>query len=133
MIFDREREGGHEGCQRSQRFRDSLKPEKKRDTEFPEDSESRYRYADCSLKHCFADSARISQVGRELVYPDEEVWDSRVRVQNFLTEDTGRGHSLGSEIEGWFATVERPSSVGPPVSVCGTEDRRVILGARMGK
>jgi hypothetical protein len=33
------------------------------------------------------------------------VWDSRVRVQNFLTEDTGRGHSLGSEIEGWFASV----------------------------
>ena len=28
------------------------------------------------------------------------VWDSRVRVQDFLTEDTGRGHSLGSEIEG---------------------------------
>jgi len=27
-------------------------------------------------------------------------WDSRVRAQDFLTEDTGRGHSLGSEIEG---------------------------------
>jgi hypothetical protein len=61
------------------------------------------------------------------------VWDSRVRVQDFLTEDTGRGHSLGSEIEGWFATVERPSSVGPPVLVCGTKDKRVVLGARMGK
>jgi len=32
-------------------------------------------------------------------------WDSRVRAQDFLTEDTGRGHSLGSEIEGWFASV----------------------------
>jgi len=32
-------------------------------------------------------------------------WDSRVCVQDFLTEDTGRGHSLGSEIEGWFASV----------------------------
>jgi hypothetical protein len=58
--------------------------------------------------------------------------DSRVCVQDFLTEDTGRGHSLGSEIEGLFATVERPSSVGPPISVCGTEDWRVVLGARMG-
>ena len=60
-------------------------------------------------------------------------WDSRVRVQDFLTEDTGRGHSLGSEIEGWFATVERPSSVGPRVSVCGPEAKRVVHGARMGK
>jgi hypothetical protein len=39
----------------------------------------------------------------------------------------------GSEIEGWFATVERPSSVGPPISVCGTEDWRIVLRARMGK
>jgi hypothetical protein len=75
----------------------------------------------------------LSQVGPEPLYPNEEVWDSRVRVQDFLTEDTGRGPSLGSEIEGWFATVERPSSVGPPVSVCGTEHRRLVLGARMGK
>ena len=59
--------------------------------------------------------------------------DSRVCVQDFLTEDTGRGHSLGSEIEGLFATVERPSSVGPPISVCGTEDWRLVLAARMGK
>ena len=32
-------------------------------------------------------------------------WNIRVCVQDFLTEDTGRGHSLGSEIEGWFASV----------------------------
>ena len=70
---------------------------------------------------------------RELVDLKEETWDSRVRVQDFLTEDSGRGQSLGSEIEGWFATVERPSSVGPPVPVCGTEDRRLMLGARMEK
>jgi hypothetical protein len=70
-------------------------------------------------------------MGSELVNLREEIWDSRVRAQDFLTEDTGRGPSLGSEIEGWFATMERPSSVGPPLSVCGTEKRRVVLGARM--
>jgi len=36
----------------------------------------------------------------KLEYWGEEIGDSRVRAQDFLTEDTGRGHSLGSEIEG---------------------------------
>jgi hypothetical protein len=81
----------------------------------------------------FQNGVELIQVESQSRISEEAIRDSRVPVQDFLTEDTGRGHSLGSEIEGWFATVERPSSVGPPFSVCGTEDRRVVLGARMGK
>jgi hypothetical protein len=67
MIFYREREQGHEGCQTSQRFRDSAEQEKKRDTELIENSERGYRYANCALKHCFANSTWISQARCELV------------------------------------------------------------------
>jgi hypothetical protein len=63
----------------------------------------------------------------------EKIWESRVRVQNFLTEDTRRGHSHWFRVKGWFAMVERPSSVGPPALACGTEDWRVLLGSKDGK
>jgi hypothetical protein len=57
---------------------------------------SRYQYANYASRESF----RV-ELGDPLeVFKIVGVWDSRVRAQNFLTEDTGRGQSLGSEIEG---------------------------------
>jgi hypothetical protein len=86
MSFDWVGREGHEGCQRGREFSATGMQEKKRDRGRFGDLADRYRYANCSLGH---------SCGRE-----QQIWDSRVRAQDFLTEDTGRGHSLGSEIEG---------------------------------
>ena len=99
MSFDWVREEGHEGCQRGQGLGGTGKQEKERDRENLGDLESRYRYANCSLRHSLRTGFNSSFEDVELNFR-EGVWDSRVRVQDFLTEDTGRGHSLGSEIEG---------------------------------
>src|SRR5258705_3638980 len=86
MSFDWVGKEGHEGCQRGREFSATGTQEKKRDRGCLGDLADRYRYANCSLEH---------SCGRKRL-----VWDSRVCAQDFLTEDTERGHSLGSEIEG---------------------------------
>ena len=87
------REEGHEGCQRGQAFRGAGTQEKKRDRERIGELAGRYRYANYPLAHSGGKAELILGVccGK---HPGVVIWDSRVRVQDFLTEDTGRGHSL---------------------------------------
>jgi hypothetical protein len=94
MEFDRVSRKGHEECQRGGRPERMGEKEKKGVNNQDEERSGWYRYANCSPRYFLR--MEFKRLG---------VWDSRVRVQDILTEDTGRGHSLGSEIEGWFASV----------------------------